>query len=155
MGELSGCQSGHYRLVLILARDGAEVRAGKLSGHGDVWFGWYFASFCRVCWNGSESLQVPEAFIFASRIWIMACGDSVESFDMADQQSSDAPIWRPQSSAVQWAARAASSQPLNPDMLPAGGLMLTGSFSENIPGHSELFIMCPQCAFVNSSTREA
>lgn len=133
---------------------GREQRwGGKLRGHRDMGFGWYFANsakFYEVFWNGSESSQVPEAFISVSRIWIMACRDSVKSFDMADEQSSDTLIWSTQSNRVQWASFKCSQ----PDIPSACRLVFAGSSSENLPGHSELFIMCFQRVFVNNSTTE-
>lgn len=136
---------------------GTEQRWGeKLWGQRDMGFGWYFANsakFYEVFWSGSESSQVLEAFISVSRIWIMACRDSVKSFDMADEQSSDTLIWSAQSNRVQWAVWA-SFKWSQPDILSACSLVFAGSSSENIPGHSELFVVCFQHVFMNKSTRE-
>lgn len=134
-------------IVLSLFWLGTEQRwGGKLREHRDMGFGWYFANsakFHEVFWNGSESSQVPEAFISVSRIWIMACRDSVKSFDVADEQSSDVFIWNSQSNTVQWAVWT-SFKGSQPDILSACSLMFADASSENIPGHSELFIMCFQ-----------
>lgn len=149
MGELSGCQLGHYRLVPILAWDREEVR-GKAFGVG---FGWYFANsakFYEVFWNGSELPQVPETFILVSRIWIMAWRDGVKSFDIAE-------FWR---SHLKLAVLNSSVGCLGlfqsfPTRYAFNcGLMFASSSWENIPGHSKLFIMCFQHVFVNNSTTE-
>ena len=137
-------------IVLSPFWPGTEQRwGGKLQRHRDMGFGWYFANsakFYEVFWKSSESSQVPAAFIVVSRIWIMACRDNVKSFDMADEQSSDVFIWKPHSSTVQWAVRA-SFKGFQPDVLSACSLMFARSSSENIPGHSELFIMWLQHGF--------
>lgn len=65
---------------------GTEQRWGrKLLGNRDMGFGWYFANSAKFG-NDSEPSQVPEAFILVSRIWILACRDSVKSFDMVNER---------------------------------------------------------------------
>lgn len=132
----SWVNAGRVIIILSLFWFGTEVLGG---GGGTERHGFWliFCQLCKVFWSSSESSQVPAAFIMVSRIWIMACRDSVKSFDK-DEQSSDVFIRIPQSIAVQWAV-CASFKGSQPDMLSACSLMFARSSSENIPRHSELF----------------
>lgn len=136
MGELTGCQLGHYRLVPVLAWDCAEVKE-KETG--------FRLMFCQLCKVSRSPLEQLRSFT-SSGCFHLGQKDLNDGL----QRRCDV-FWHGRwteclrchleltvhASPVQWAVWATNRNP-QPD---ACSLMFAASSSENIPGHTELFIM--------------